>query len=200
MLSVRFPLERFPWNFLAAFSKIYCQFQIWLKSDKNVGHSTWRPKCVHYCWQRRYALAHLIEVLRNKPEDCGFDFRWCHNPSGRTMTLGSTRPLREMSTRNISWGGGLRRPVRRADNFTTFMCRLSWNLGASNSWNTQGLFRTVMGLLYFSFIDICRVTINRRHCYASMQTLSLFITLLAYTFTCTSKVQMGSIVALAWQK
>jgi hypothetical protein len=26
-----------------------------------------------------------------------------HNPSGRTMALGSTRPLREMSTRNISW-------------------------------------------------------------------------------------------------
>jgi len=29
------------------------------------------------------------------------------------------------------------------------MCRLSWNLGASNSWNPQGLSRTVMGLLYF---------------------------------------------------
>ena len=31
----------------------------------------------------------------------------------------------------ISWGGGgLRRPVLRADNFTTFVCRSSWNLGA----------------------------------------------------------------------
>jgi hypothetical protein len=28
------------------------------------------------------------------------------------------------------------------------MCRLSWNLGASNSWNTQGLSRPVMELLY----------------------------------------------------
>ena len=27
-----------------------------------------------------------------------------HNPSGRTMTLGMTQPLTEMSTRNISWG------------------------------------------------------------------------------------------------
>jgi len=27
-----------------------------------------------------------------------------HNPSGRTMTLGLTQPLTEMSTRNISWG------------------------------------------------------------------------------------------------
>jgi hypothetical protein len=30
-------------------------------------------------------------------------FRW-HNPFGRTMVLGSTQPLTEMSTRNISWG------------------------------------------------------------------------------------------------
>ena len=38
--------------------------------------------------------------------------------------------------------------MRRADNLTTFMCRLSWNLGASTSWNPQGLSRPVMGLLY----------------------------------------------------
>jgi hypothetical protein len=30
-------------------------------------------------------------------------FHW-HNPVGRTMALGSTQPLTEMSTRNISWG------------------------------------------------------------------------------------------------
>jgi hypothetical protein len=29
--------------------------------------------------------------------------RW-HNPSDRTMALGSTQPLTEMSTRSISWG------------------------------------------------------------------------------------------------
>jgi hypothetical protein len=28
----------------------------------------------------------------------------CNNPSKRTMSLGSTQPLTEMSTRNISWG------------------------------------------------------------------------------------------------
>ena len=27
-----------------------------------------------------------------------------HNPSGRTMALGLTQPLTEMSTRNIFWG------------------------------------------------------------------------------------------------
>ena len=41
-----------------------------------------------------------------------------------------TQPLTEMSTRNIYWGYS--RPVLRADNLTTFMCRLSWNMGASN--------------------------------------------------------------------
>jgi len=30
-------------------------------------------------------------------------FHW-HNPSSRTMAFGSTQPLTEMSTRNISWG------------------------------------------------------------------------------------------------
>jgi len=72
-------------------------------------------------------------------------FYW-HNPSGRTMALGLTQPLTEMSTRNVSWG--LRRPVRRVHKLTTFMCRLSWNLGASASWKPQGLSRPVMGLLY----------------------------------------------------
>jgi len=56
------------------------------------------------------------------------------------MTLGMTQPLTEMSTRNIFWGW--RRPERRAD-FTTFMCRLSWNLGTSTSWNPLGLSRPV---------------------------------------------------------
>ena len=30
-------------------------------------------------------------------------FHW-HNPSGRTVALGLTQPLTEMSTRDISWG------------------------------------------------------------------------------------------------
>jgi hypothetical protein len=38
--------------------------------------------------------------------------------------------------------------VRKADNLTTFMCRLSKNLGASTSWSPKGLSRPVMGLLY----------------------------------------------------
>jgi len=69
-----------------------------------------------------------------------------HNPSSHTVALRLTQPLTEMSTRNISWG--LSWPVHRDDNLTTFMCQLSWNLGASTPWNPQGLSRLVMGLLY----------------------------------------------------
>jgi hypothetical protein len=38
------------------------------------------------------------------------------------VSVHSTQPLTEMSTRNIFCGK--RRPMRRADNITTFMCRL----------------------------------------------------------------------------
>jgi len=37
--------------------------------------------------------------------------------------------------------------VRRADNLTTFMYLLSWNLEASTSWNPQSPSRPVIGLL-----------------------------------------------------
>jgi hypothetical protein len=42
-------------------------------------------------------------------------------PSDRTMVLGSTQPLTEMSTGCIFWGQ--MRPVRKADNLTTILCR-----------------------------------------------------------------------------
>ena len=37
------------------------------------------------------------------------------------------------------------------------MCRLSWNLGASASWNPQGLSRPVMGLLYLYLFTEYRI-------------------------------------------
>ena len=45
-------------------------------------------------------------------------FHW-HNPSDRTMALGSTQTLTEMSTRSFSWGQN--RLVRMADNLTTIL-------------------------------------------------------------------------------
>jgi hypothetical protein len=71
-------------------------------------------------------LRHCVtsrKVASSIPDGFIGNFLW-RNPSGRNMTLGSTQ-----------------RPVRRADSLTTFMCRLSRNLGASTSWNPQGLSR-----------------------------------------------------------
>jgi hypothetical protein len=66
------------------------------------------------------------------------DFFNLHNPSSRTMVLGLTQPLTEMSTRNLR--GGKKRPARRADQ----PCRHLWadcleNVGASTSRNPKGL-------------------------------------------------------------
>jgi hypothetical protein len=44
------------------------------------------------------------------------DFFNLPNTSSRTMALGSTQPLTEMSTRNLP--GGNKRPAHRADNLT----------------------------------------------------------------------------------
>jgi hypothetical protein len=98
-------------------------------------------------WLRHCATSR--KVAGSIPDGVIAYFHW-HNPSDRTMALGSTQPLTEISTRNISWEW--RQPVLRADNLTTFMCRLSYNLWASTSWNPQGLSRSVMGLLYL-FIE-----------------------------------------------
>jgi hypothetical protein len=45
------------------------------------------------------------------------------------------------------------------------MCRLSWNLGASTSWNPMGLSRPAQGLLYLYLIIPYKVRLfNRVHC------------------------------------
>ena len=46
------------------------------------------------------------KVAGSIPGDVNGIFNW-YNPSGPTMALGSTQPVTEMSTRNISWGGGV---------------------------------------------------------------------------------------------
>jgi hypothetical protein len=49
---------------------------------------------MHYATSRKVAGSRLDEV----------DFFNLPNPSSRTMALGSTQPLTEMSTRNLSGG------------------------------------------------------------------------------------------------
>ena len=56
----------------------------------------WRSWLRH-CVTRR-------KVTGSIPDGVTAIFHW-HNPSGSTMALGSTQPLTEMSTRNVSLGG-----------------------------------------------------------------------------------------------
>ena len=55
---------------------------------------TWWRSCLRHCATSR-------QVAVSIPDGIIGIF---HNPSGRTMALGLTQPLTEMSTRNISWG------------------------------------------------------------------------------------------------
>jgi hypothetical protein len=126
-------LQLTPWhhNFKTFLCSIHCLYLGSVSHSKVSCTLHFTYAC--YMWQ---GLVQLVETLHYKPEGRGSIpdsvigiFQW-HNPSGRTMALGSTQPLTEMSTRNIYWR--LRRPVRRAENLTTFMCRLSWNVGSLN--------------------------------------------------------------------
>jgi hypothetical protein len=47
--------------------------------------------------------ATIRNVAGSIPDGVTGIFHW-HNRFGRTMALGSTQPLTEMSTRNLSWG------------------------------------------------------------------------------------------------
>jgi hypothetical protein len=60
------------------------------------------------------------KVAGSIPDGVTGIFYW-RNPSDRIMALGSTQPLTEMSTKSISCGW--RRPVPKADNLTTILCR-----------------------------------------------------------------------------
>jgi hypothetical protein len=69
------------------------------------GGTRWRTWLRHYVTRRKVAGSILDEVIEF--------FNW-PIPSSRTMALGSTQPLTEMSTRNLLGGEG--RPAHRADN------------------------------------------------------------------------------------
>jgi hypothetical protein len=63
--------------------------------DTNTLHSLYSTRVRHCATSRK--------VAGSIPDSVTGIFHW-HNPSGRTMALGSNQPLTEMSTRNISWG------------------------------------------------------------------------------------------------
>jgi len=84
---------------------IPCKYNCW-----NKDHLKWTLKRNYvfisgatrwHSWLRHCATSR--EVAGSIPDGVIGIFHW-HNLSGCTMTLGSTQPLTEMSTRNIFWG------------------------------------------------------------------------------------------------
>ena len=59
------------------------------------------PKHLNGSWLRHCATSR--KDSGSIPDGVTGVFHWL-NTSGRTMALGSTQPVREMSTRGISWG------------------------------------------------------------------------------------------------
>jgi hypothetical protein len=81
--------------------------------------------------------------------------------SGRTVTLGSTQSMKEMSTRELLWRQ--RRLMCRADNLATFMWRLSGNPGSLSilepSRPSLGLYRDSCTI--YCWLWVSEVTRNR---------------------------------------
>jgi hypothetical protein len=64
-------------------------------------HSTKFNGGTRRSWLRHWAKSQ--KAAGSIPDGFPGIFQW-FNPSGRTVALGSTQPLIEMSTRNPSWG------------------------------------------------------------------------------------------------
>ena len=92
------------------------------------------------------ALRHSWKVAESIPDGVIRIFHW-HNPSGHTLALELTQ-VDSACNRNgyqeyflaVKAAGAWSWPYH-------LLCRLSWNLGASTSWNPQGLSKPVMWLL-----------------------------------------------------
>jgi len=72
-----------------------------LLNNYTVLHHRLGARCWWRSWLRHCATSR--KVAGSIPDGVIRIFH-LHNSSGRTMALGLTQPLTEMSTRNISWG------------------------------------------------------------------------------------------------
>jgi hypothetical protein len=95
-------------------SSNYCHITRYITSSKGTQHSSW-----------------LRQVAGSIPHQIIGIFNW-PSPSSRTIVLGSTQSLKEMSTMNLPADKG--RPVRKADNLTA-ICELT----VQKMWEPRGL-------------------------------------------------------------
>jgi hypothetical protein len=118
-----------------------------------------------------------------------------HNPSGRTMILGLTRPLTEMSTRNISW----RLKAAGAYGWQPYHLRVSIVLKyrSLNLLNPRGLSRPVMGLLFHflsqfsasmlyttdSRVIFLTASHSTQHCYSNFPGIIRVVSFIAQQWT-----------------
>jgi len=79
-------------HFLLIHSQVNYLCQVWIKMSRHTRWHSW----LRHCTKSR-------KVMGSIPNGIGI-FYW-HNPSGRTVALGSTQPLKEINARNIFWGG-----------------------------------------------------------------------------------------------
>jgi hypothetical protein len=95
----------------------------------------------------------VVKALHYYSDGRGIDSRWCHwifqwhNPSDRTMALGSTQPLVKISTRNIPGGNGGR--YVRVTTSPPLSARMLWKSGSLNLLEPSRPHRACYGTPYY---------------------------------------------------
>jgi hypothetical protein len=107
---------------------------VW-KTENNISFGVGQIFCDGRSWTLWYAVAQLVEALRCKSEDRGFDSRWDHWDFSLTQTFRSHYgPGVDSASNTNDYHGsflGAKRPGRKADNLPTLKWRLfrsSWSL------------------------------------------------------------------------
>ena len=95
------------------------------------------------------------------------------NPSDRSVALWTSQLLIEMSTSGISWEGVEEGQVRRPDNLTTFMCRLSRNSRSlsdvhSGSFSTFYILKGIINIIIV-YRNICEVKYLIKDCLSGVR-------------------------------
>jgi hypothetical protein len=123
-------------------------------------------------WMRHWATTRKVAGSIPGDVHVNISLTWSFRPH---CDLGVDSAANRNVYQEYFWGW--MRPVRRADNFTTFMCRLSWNMGTSNRWNRMGLCGHVQGLIYLYCTWCAKYYLNidwnekflNRHCWEEWQ-------------------------------